>query len=636
MNTGTFRSAIDWSHELVNSTVWILAAFAITAPCLIVVLVLIGRLTEWGRQFWRITGGYFTGRHSLVVWVFLALLLLSTIISVRIAVLISYYTNDVFTSLQVVLQGLSADRSEVTDSGIHGFWVTIGIFLVLAVVHVVVGLLDMYLTQRFIMRWRIWLSVNFIDDWLDDFAYYRRQFFRRPNDNPDQRIQQDIDIVTTGVGGQPNNPEYTSAHTLLFGAVGAVLSVIAFGGILWRLSGPLTLGGLTLPRALFWIVIVYVLAATIIAFVIGRPLIRLSYLNELRNAGFRYALVRVRDAGAAIGLYRGENVERRLLNGRLSDVMSNYGGWLNRMLRFTGWNLTVSQAINPLPFVVQAPRLFAGRISTGDVIQSAAAFATIHGALSFFREAYNEFASYRAALIRLDGLVEENARARTFTQVTTADSADGTLTVEGVEVRTPEGANLVRALDFTLDPGETMLVSGPSGIGKTVLLESLAGLWPFVSGSVRLPYGRQAAMFVPQLPYLPLGDLRAVVSYPNEEGAVGDREIQQALIKVALPHLAIRLNDVGDWAKVLSVGEQQRIAFARVLLTKPRAAFLDESTSALDEGLELTLYELVRAELPDTILVSVSHRATVEQFHGRQLELVGGGEWRLDPLTTSN
>ena len=239
-------------------------------------------------------------------------------------------------------------------------------------------------------------------------------------------------------------------------------------------------------------------------------------------------------------------------------------------------------------------------------------------------------------MIRLDGLVEENSRARTFSQVTTTSSADGSLEVEGVEVRTPDGEQLVRSLDLHLDRGDTLLISGPSGIGKTVLLQSLAGLWPFVSGSVRLPSGRQAALFVPQLPYLPLGDLRAVVSYPNEEGTVGDREIQQALIKVALPHLAIRLNDFGDWAKVLSVGEQQRIAFARILLTKPKAVFLDESTSALDEGLELTLYELIRAELPDTILVSVSHRSTVERFHDRHLELVGGGEWRLQPLTTGS
>ena len=185
----------------------------------------------------------------------------------------------------------------------------------------------------------------------------------------------------------------------------------------------------------------------------------------------------------------------------------------------------------------------------------------------------------------------------------------------------PTASHLIRDLDFRLEPGDTLLISGPSGIGKTVLLQSLAGLWPFVSGSVRLPSSRQDAMFVPQLPYIPLGDLRAVVSYPHEEGGVDDREIQQALVKVALSHLVIRLNDVRDWAKVLSVGEQQRIAFARVLLSKPRAVFLDESTSAMDEGLELMLYELIRAELPDTILVSVSHRSTVEQFHDRHLEL---------------
>ena len=182
MNTGTFRSSIDWSHELVNSIVWVLAVFAITAPCLLVVLVVIGRITEWGRQFWRVT------------------------------VLLSYYANDVFTSLQVAFQGITVGRNEITDSGIHGFWVSIGIFCILAVLHVIRSAADMYLMQRFIMRWRIWLSRRLIDDWLGDFAYFRRQFFRRPNDNPDQRIQQDIDIFTTGVGGQQNNPR-TARHT---------------------------------------------------------------------------------------------------------------------------------------------------------------------------------------------------------------------------------------------------------------------------------------------------------------------------------------------------------------------------------------------------------------------------------------
>jgi putative ATP-binding cassette transporter len=634
MNTKTFRPSIDWSHELLNSTLWVIETFVITASCLLVILVLIGRMTEWGRQFWRISGAYFKGRQSLSVWALFASLLLLTLVAVRINVLLSYYANDLLSALQVTFQGNAPGSDSARDTGIHGFWSTLGVFAVLAGCFVVRLLADLYLTQRFIMRWRIWLSRRFIGDWLGDFAYFRSQFSRRPIDNPDQRIQQDIDVFTTGVGGQANNPAYTSSHTLLFGAVEAVVSVFSFGAILWRLSGPLTLAGITLPRALFWIVIVYVLVATIVAFVIGRPLIRLSYVNELSNAGFRYALVRVRDASAAIGLYRGENAERNLLDGRLSAVMENYRNWLNRVMLFTGWNFSMSQAINPLPFIVQAPRLFAQQISLGDIFQSATAFGVIHDSLSFFRNAYDQFASYRAAIIRLDGLLDQNSHARAFTQVNIAASEDGMLELDGVEVRTPDREYLVRALDFSLDPGDSLLISGPSGVGKTVLLQSLAGLWPFASGRVRLPSSRQEAMFVPQLPYLPLGDLRAVVSYPQAEGAVSDREIQQALLKVALPHLVLKVKDVRDWAKVLSLGEQQRIAFARILLSKPRSVFLDESTSAMDEGLELVLYELIRAELPETILVSVSHRSTVHQFHGRHLELVGGGEWRLDRLTT--
>jgi vitamin B12/bleomycin/antimicrobial peptide transport system ATP-binding/permease protein len=625
----TFRPSIDWSDEFVNSTLWVLQVWVITAVSLLVVLVLVGRMTEWGRQFWRITGDYFKGRQSAPVWAVVGLLLLSAILVVRINVLLSYYANDLFSALQVTFQPDSA-----RNTGIQGFWATILVFAVLAVCYVARTLADLYLTQRFIMRWRIWLSRRFIDDWLDDYAYFRSQFSRRPIDNPDQRIQQDIDIFTAGVGGEPNNPSHTSDRLLLFGAVQSVVAVFSFGAILWRLSGPLTLGSVTVPRALFWVVIFYVLAATIVAFVIGRPLIRLSFMNELLNAGFRYALVRLRDASAAVGLYRGENAERRVLNGRLTAVMDNYGNWRNRMVLFTGWNLSLSQAIDPLPFIVQAPRLFAREISLGDIFQSATAFHTIHNSLSFFRDAYDSFASYRAAIIRLDGLIDENTLARTFTQVTTTASGDGALDVDGVGVRTPDGGHLIRDLGLRLEAGDALLISGPSGIGKTVLLQSLAGLWPFVSGSVRLPSSRQDAMFVPQLPYIPLGDLRAVVSYPHEEGVVDDREIQRALVKVALSHLAIRLNDVKDWAKVLSVGEQQRIAFARVLLVRPRAVFLDESTSAMDEGLELMLYELIHTEFPDAILVSVSHRSTVEQFHGRHLELIGDGEWRLDPLPT--
>jgi vitamin B12/bleomycin/antimicrobial peptide transport system ATP-binding/permease protein len=632
MDSPEFKPSVDWSNELVNSTLWVLEAFVIAALCVVVVLVLLRRFTGWGRQFWRITGDYFVGRASWPVWLVLAALLASAVVSVRVSVLISYYANDLFSALQVAFEGSGSSEGDLKQTGVHGFWTSMGIFAILATVAAVRFLLDLYLTQRFIIGWRVWLTRRLTGDWLDGHAYYRGQLAKEPIDNPDQRIQQDIDIVTT-VTGEPNVPSQGSGSTLLFGAVESVLSVAAFGVILWHLSGPLTVLDVTLPKALFWIVIVYVLAATIIAFWIGRPLIRLSYLNELRNASFRYAMIRMKDSASAIGLYRGEQVERGLLDHRLISVITNYRMWLNRMVIFLGWNLAASQTINPLPYIVQAQRLFASEISFGDVMQSATAFHAIHDALSFFRNAYDSFASYRAALIRLDGLLDANARARAMPRVTT-EAAD-VVAAEDVDVRTPDGKRLIRALSLRLEPGDGLLIKGPSGSGKTVLLQSVAGLWPYTSGVVRYPIAARETMFVSQLPYLPLGDLRAVTSYPSPEGAVDVDLVQGALLKVALPHLIIRINEVKDWSKVLSVGEQQRIAFARILLNKPKAVFLDESTSAMDEGLELMLYRLIRDELPDTIVVSVSHRDTVDQHHGRQLELLGDGEWRLDRLAAA-
>ena len=629
MESKTFTPSIDWSNELQASLVWVLKAFGISAACVLVVLVLVGRLTVWGRQWWRITGQYFKGRQSLPVWALVLVLLLSTILSVRITVLLSYYSNDLYSALQMAFQGAgSGDRASM-NSGVHGFWVAIGIFAILATLHVSRVMLDLYLTQRFIIRWRVWLTDHLTGDWLKGFAYYRSRFIDHTIDNPDQRIQLDIDIFTTGAGADPNHPSNMSSSTLLFGAVESVVSVISFAAILWKLSGPLTLLGFTMPKALFWIVITYVLVATVIAFWIGHPLIRYSFINELRNAGFRYALVRLKDAAESVGFYRGERAERQQLSTRFGDTISNYRRYVNRTVGFLGWNLTMSQTINPLPFVVQAPRLFAQQITFGDVMQSTSAFSSIHDGLSFFRNAYDAFASYRAAILRLYGLVDANERARQLPELRTAASTDGSVVLDDVEVRTPDGEQLIEPLDMRLETGDTLVITGPSGSGKTTLLRSLAQLWPYTTGTLTCPNEANETMFLCQMPYVPLGDLRAVVSYPAESGDIPDVQLQEALAKVALGHLVIRLNEVQDWAKVLSPGEQQRVAFARILLTKPKAVFLDEATSALDEGMEFTLYQLVRNELPNTIVVSVSHRSTVEQHHDKHLALLGEGEWRL-------
>ena len=625
MNPDMFTPTLDWGSELWKSLWWIVKAWAIAAVATMVILVLIGRLTTWGRQFWRVTGDYFTGSASIKVWVWLAGLLLSVIAGVRIDVLLSYYGNDMMSSFQAIAAGLANGDEAVKASGEHGFWLSMLVFAILASIHVVRTMLDLFLMQRFMLRWRAWLTDQLTDDWLDGKAYYRARFIDDTIDNPDQRIQTDIDIFTAGVGPLPNTPNNTSGATLLFGAISAIASMISFTLILWNLSGTLTLPlvGIQLPRALFWIGIVYVIFATIFAFWIGRPIIWLAFNNEKFNAAFRYALVRLRDASEAVAFYRGEIAERTGLRRLFAPVVNNYKRYVNRMMGFYGWNLSMSQIIVVVPYILQFPRFLAGEIKLGAMSQSASAFGNIQDGLSFFRNAYDQFAGYRAAIIRLHGLVVANKEGRALPEVTTTPCVDGAVVLDDVEVRTPDGKQLINPLDMRLEIGDTLVVTGPSGSGKTTLLRSLAELWPFCSGTLTRPCGPNETMFLSQMPYVPLGDLRAVVSYPAKEGTIDDNTLRHTLQKVALPHLVDRLDEVLDWAKVLSPGEQQRIAFARILLTRPKVVFLDEATSALDEGLEFLLYNLVRTELPETILVSVSHRSTVEQHHTHELELLG-------------
>ena len=632
MGPKPFTESINWSTAPMDSLRWLAEAWVVSVVCLLVALVLLRYLTVWGRQYWRITGPYFTGRQAVRVWLMLGVLLLLVLFSVRLTVLFSFQGNDLYTALQKAFQGIAAHNELVKQSGIHGFWMSLLHFSVLAFIFIARVVLDIYLTQRFIIAWRIWLTDRLTDDWLDGRAYYRDLFIDKTIDNPDQRIQQDVDIFTAGVGGTPNIPSNATTTTLLFGAVNAVASVISFAAILWNLSGGLTVFGFDLPRAMFWVVLVYVLVATIVAFWLGRPLIWLSFNNEKLNAAFRYALVRLRDAAEAVGFYRGERVERAQLWRRFTPIIDNYRRFVRRTIIFNGWNWSMSQLIVPLPWIIQAPRLFAGRIDFGDVGQTATAFGNIQDSLSFFRNNYDAFAAFRAAIIRLHGLVDANARGRALPAVLVKPSEEATVELRDVEVRTPDGDRLIDPLDVQLDHGDSLVITGRSGAGKTTLLRSLAELWPYASGTLCRPDGDNATMFLSQLPYVPLGSLRTVVCYPNSPDDVSDYELRDVLTKVALAPLIGRLDEEQDWAKVLSPGEQQRVAFARILLTKPQAVFLDESTSALDEGLEFALYQLLRSELPDCVVVSVSHRHTVEQHHEQELQLLGGGQWRLGPV----
>ena len=625
-----YKPSLDWAGEIPHSLLWAAKAWAITAVVAVIVLMLLTRYTTWGRQFWRVTGDYFRGRSSLRVWAWLGVLLFSTLIAVRLNVLLSYQSNDLYSSLQVAFEGAGGGDQAVRDSGVHGFWMAILTFALIATVYVSRELIDIYLTQRFIIRWRVWLTDRLSADWVDQESFYRGRFLDHPIDNPDQRIQLDIDAFTACTGTGPNTPTAGTTTTLLFGAINAMVSVVAFTPILWNLSGQLSFFGVTVEHALFWIALIYVFATTVVAFWIGRPLIRFSFRNELTNAAFRYALVRMRDAAESISFYRGEGAEKSILRTRFAAIISNYRGYVARTLALLGWNQSINQIINPLPLAIQAPRLFAGQITFGDVTQSATAFFNVHDSLSFFRAVYDSFAAYRATIIRLEGLVDSNERARALPRLHAEESPDGSIELRDLEVRNPDGEVLLHGLNLRLEPGNSLVITGPSGCGRTTLLRSIARLWPYSSGTMLRPDGDGDAMFLSQVPYLPLGDLRAVLSYPSRECTIDDDELRAALDAVSLGHLCGRLNEAPDWSKELSPGEQQRIAFARVLLQKPSVIFLDESTSAIDEGQEFSIYRLLRTRLPNSIIVSVTHRGTVKQHHEHHLQLRGDGTWELD------
>ena len=592
---------MNWHQALQESLSWLAIAFSITLVCFTGAAVLAVRLTRWGSQFWQLTGDYFNVRRSWRPLLMFALLLLLTLFSVRMNVLFSFWYNGFYSALQGLDQ--------------TAFWYLLGVFAVLATLHVARALFTSYVTQAFSIRQRVWLTERLTHDWMRGDAYYRGQFLAEPVDNPDQRIELDI------------NAFVTSSVSLALGAVSALVSLVAFTAILWGLSAPLTVAGVEIPRAMVFAVYVYVLIATWIAFRLGRPLIRLNFLNEKLTANFRYALMRLRENAENVAFYQGAQVERQTLLGRFAALIVNVWALVFRGLKFNGFNLGVSQVAVVFPFILQAPRFFSGAIKLGDVMQTSQAFGQVQDSLSFFRESYDTFASYRATLDRLTGFLDANQQAANLPRVGTQEQPRA-LAISGLQVLRPDGHRLIADLDLSLHAGQALLIRGPSGSGKTTLLRALAGLWPYAEGEVRRPTGMQS-LFLAQRPYLPLGDLRTAIAYPADAQPQDEGRMQQVLRQVNLAHLAEQLDVSRDWAHILSVGEQQRLAFARVLFNRPQVVFLDESTSAMDEGLEHAMYALLRSELPDVLLVSVGHRNTLAGFHSHRLEVDGQGGWAV-------
>ncbi|WP_287878897.1 ABC transporter ATP-binding protein/permease [Aquitalea sp.] len=591
---------MDWNQELGTSIVWVAKAYGITCLLFILAVWSLTRLTSWGRQFWQLSGGYFSLQRSSKPLLALALILLLTLAGVRLDVVLSNWSNGLYTSLQQLNESL--------------FWSFVRIFCILASLHVLRSLFSFYVNQSFSIHWRAWLNEQLLQKLLQHDAFYRLQYLPQHSDNPDQRIQQDVSsFVSSSLG-------------LSMGVVSALVSTLAYTLILWNLSGPLQLLGVEIPRAMVFAVFVYVLIATVLAVKIGRPLVRLNFLNEQYNANYRYLLVRLLEYAESIAFYAGEQVEGMLLRSRFGQIIHNNWRIVFRSLKFQGFNLIVSQTAVVFPLIVQAHRFFSKQITLGDLMQTSGAFGTLHDNLSFFRNAYDDFAGYRAVLNRLSGYCDSMQEAAALPRPDI--QPDGKrLALENFCLQAPDGRKLLEQVDLDIHSGSALLIRGASGSGKTTLLRSLAGLWPYSSGRIIRP--EHGLMFLAQKPYLPGGSLRDALYYPATPPAGDSQQAITVLQAVQLGHLQARLDEERDWSQTLSLGEQQRLAFGRLLLNKPDIAFLDEASSALDEGLEDAMYRLLRQQLPATTIVSVGHRSSLLQYHQQQLHILGQGRWQL-------
>jgi putative ATP-binding cassette transporter len=420
----------------------------------------------------------------------------------------------------------------------------------------------------------------------------------------------------------------------MLGLLGAVATLISFLFILWTLSGPLSLAAIgldvTVPGYMAWVCLIYAVVGTFLANIVGRRLIPLNFQKQQYEANFRFALVRVRENAEGIALYRGEQREADLLNARFADVFAN--GWrvLFTQAQLAFYQSGYGQLAIIFPYVVTAPRFFAGAITFGIMTQTASAFGQVQSALSFFVDNYTSLAELRAVMDRLKGLqAATDAKSETAIEVV-PEPGRTDLAALDLTLGLPNGQALLRDTNLVLPHGHSTLITGASGSGKSTLFRALAGIWPFGKGHVHVPAGARV-LFLPQKPYIPIGSLRDAVKYPDEQSKASDAEIVAALQAAQLGHLAGRLDEVAHWSNMLSGGEQQRLAVARALVFKPDWLFLDEATASLDEAMEAAIYDELKRGLPATTVISIGHRPSLRRWHDRRIELkrAPGEEGRL-------
>jgi vitamin B12/bleomycin/antimicrobial peptide transport system ATP-binding/permease protein len=568
----------------------------------------VSRLAAMLAVIWRLAIPYFKSEDRLRGRALLAAVIAIELSITAINVMINQWNSRFYNALQ--------ERDWDT------FVRELLVFSVLAGGYIVLAVYQLYLRQWLQIRWRTWMTRQYLDRWLADANHYRMQLLGDAADNPDQRISEDINLFVE--------------RGLFIGLklLGAVVTLLSFIVILWTLSdaAPFRFFGyeVAIPGYLLWAALIYAVIGTALTHLIGKALIRLSFLQQRYEADFRFNLVRTRENSEQIALMRGEAAEQRRLLDRFASVIANWQAIMSRTKKVTSLTSGYAQFAVIFPYIVASPAYFAERIQLGGLMQTASAFGSVQEALSVIITVYRDLADWLAVVDRLDGFNAAIGQARA---AATAKPAIALVTrehnravaIEDLLVRLPNGVPLVAADHITIVAGENVLVSGPSGAGKSTLFRAIAGIWPFGQGMVVVPE-RAKLVMLPQRPYFPVATLAAAVAYPSEVESFGRERIAEAVAAVGLPALAARLDEEAHWNRMLSLGEQQRLGLARALLQAPDFLFLDEATASLDEPAEAALYRLIEERLGHATVVSIGHRATLAAFHRRRLDLVRDGD----------
>jgi vitamin B12/bleomycin/antimicrobial peptide transport system ATP-binding/permease protein len=556
--------------------------------------------TGFLKALWALTKPYWVSEKRAV-----ALTLLATAIGLA---LMTVWLDLQFTTWYRDFYNTFETRDQLA------FWHLTGTFTILATLWVFTNVYQVYFQQMLMIEWRTWLTDHLMEEWTKHQAHYRMQLLDRGTDNPDQRIAEDLRLFVD------------LTLTLSIGFITAVTTLIVFVGLLWALSGPLEIAGFSVPGYLVWVAIGYATIGTALTHLVGRPLIALDFNQQRFEADFRYSLVRLRENSEGVALYRGEPEEVAGLRNRFAAVIGNWWALMRRQKKLGAFTFSYRQAAVLVPLVTVAPRFFAGEITLGVVFQATAAFSSVNSSLSWFINAYANFAQWKATVNRLIGFMAALEQVRREAGDLSGERVEGSeheLAIANLEIALPQGRTLLQPSSVTLKSNEDVLITGPSGSGKSTLFRALAGIWPYWKGRIRLPRGAKL-LFLPQKPYLPIGALKRAATYPADPVSFSDQQVATVFEEVGLSHLKERLEKNENWAQVLSGGEQQRLAFARALLTKPDWLFLDEATASLPEADQDRLYRLLKERLPGTTLVSIGHRDSLAAHHDTRLAWESG------------